>query len=52
MDVTNYANGQPVAANLNYQKNPQQTIFLSAKMSGYNPSVPGAAGWRRGRERR
>ena len=52
MDVTNYANGQPVVANLNYQKNPQQTIFLSAKMSGYNPSVPGAGGWRRGRERR
>ena len=42
MDVTNYPNGQPVLANLNYQKNPQQTIFLNAKMSGYDPSQPGA----------
>jgi prepilin-type N-terminal cleavage/methylation domain-containing protein len=41
MDVTNYANGQPVLANLNHQKNPQRTIFLNAKMSGYDPSVPG-----------
>ncbi|MGD0022929.1 MAG: prepilin-type N-terminal cleavage/methylation domain-containing protein [Smithellaceae bacterium] len=41
MDVTNYPNGQPVLANLNYQKNPQHTIFLSPKMSGYDPSVPG-----------
>ncbi len=41
MDVTNYPNGQPVPANLNYQKNPQQTIFLTAKMSGYDPSQPG-----------
>jgi len=38
MDVTNYANGQPVQANLNHQKNPQRTIFLNAKMSGYNPA--------------
>ena len=28
-------------ANLNYQKNPQQTIFLNPKMSGYDPSVLG-----------
>ena len=41
MDVTNYPNGQPVPANLNYQKNPQQTIFLNPKMSGYDPSQPG-----------
>jgi prepilin-type N-terminal cleavage/methylation domain-containing protein len=39
MDVTNYANGQPVPANLNHQKNPQQTIFLNAKMSGYDPAA-------------
>jgi prepilin-type N-terminal cleavage/methylation domain-containing protein len=43
MDVTNYGNGQPVLANLNYQKNPQQTIFLNAKVSGYDPSQPGQA---------
>jgi len=43
MDLTNYPNGQPVLANVNYQKNPQQTIFLNAKMSGYNPSQPGPA---------
>jgi len=41
MDVTNYANGKPVLANLNYQRNPQQTIFLNPKMSGYDPSQPG-----------
>jgi prepilin-type N-terminal cleavage/methylation domain-containing protein len=39
MDVTNYANGQPVQANLNHQKNPQQTVFLNAKMSGYDPAA-------------
>jgi prepilin-type N-terminal cleavage/methylation domain-containing protein len=39
MDVTNYANGQPVQANLNHQKNPQRTIFLNAKMSGYDPAA-------------
>ena len=26
-----------MTANSNYQKNPQQTIFLNAKMSGYDP---------------
>ena len=41
MDVTNYPNGQPVLANANHQKNPQRTIFLNAKMSGYDPSVSG-----------
>ena len=43
MDVTNYANGQPVLANMNHQKNPQRTIFLNAKGSGYDPAVPGPA---------
>jgi hypothetical protein len=37
MDLTNYPNGTPVLANLNYQKNPQQTIFLTPKLSGYDP---------------
>jgi len=41
MDLTNYPNGKPVLANVNYQKNPQQTIFLNAKMSSYDPSQPG-----------
>ena len=41
MNVTNYPNGQMVLANMNYQKNPQNTIFLNAPMSGYNPSQPG-----------
>ena len=27
--------------NFNHVKNPQQTIFLNAKMSGYDPSQPG-----------
>jgi prepilin-type N-terminal cleavage/methylation domain-containing protein len=43
MDVTNYPGGQAALANLNHQKNPQRTIFLNAKMSGYDPSVPGPA---------
>ena len=33
MDMTNYPNGGPTV-NMNHQKNPQQTIFLNAKMSG------------------
>ena len=41
MSVTNYPNGQMVLANLNYRKNPQQTIFLTPKVSGYDPSAPG-----------
>jgi prepilin-type N-terminal cleavage/methylation domain-containing protein len=40
MSVTNYPNGQPVLPNMNYQKNPQQTIYLNPKMSGYNPVPP------------
>ena len=43
MDVTNYPNGNPVLANANHQKNPERTIFLNAKVSGYNPSLPGPA---------
>ena len=43
MDVTNYANGQPVLANMNHQKNPSRTIFLNAKGSDYDPAVPGPA---------
>jgi prepilin-type N-terminal cleavage/methylation domain-containing protein len=39
MNATNYPNGQPTP-NMGFVKNPQQTIFLSAKMSGYNPAVP------------
>jgi prepilin-type N-terminal cleavage/methylation domain-containing protein len=41
MDLTNYANGQPVLANMNHQKNPSRTIFLNAKASAYDPAVPG-----------
>ncbi|HXR03984.1 MAG TPA: type II secretion system protein [Verrucomicrobiae bacterium] len=35
MDNTTLANG----VNTNHVKNPQQTIFLNARMSGYDPSV-------------
>jgi prepilin-type N-terminal cleavage/methylation domain-containing protein len=38
MDLTNYPNGGQTV-NANYQKNPQQTIFLNAKMSGYDPAA-------------
>ena len=34
MNLTNYPNGSGATANINYQKNPQQTIFLNAHMSG------------------
>ena len=40
MDYTNYPNGSGSTMNTNYQKNPQQTIFLNAKMSG-DMSSPG-----------
>jgi prepilin-type N-terminal cleavage/methylation domain-containing protein len=33
MDLTNYPNGS-LTVNTNHQKNPQQTIFLNAKMAG------------------
>ncbi len=39
MDLTNYPNGV-LTVNTNHQKNPQRTIFLNAKMSGYDPSNP------------
>jgi prepilin-type N-terminal cleavage/methylation domain-containing protein len=41
MNLTNYPNGSGVTVNINYQKNPQQTIFLNAKMSGWDPSQGG-----------
>ena len=40
MDLTNYPNGSPTV-NTNHQKNPQRTIFLNAKMSGWDPSQGG-----------
>ncbi len=43
MDITNYPNTTIATANANYQKNPQQTIFLNAKMSGWDPSQGGPA---------
>ncbi|MGA3283007.1 MAG: type II secretion system protein [Verrucomicrobiota bacterium] len=42
MDVTTN-NITHQAINFNHVKNPQQTIFLTAKMSGYDPSVAGPA---------
>ncbi len=38
MDFTNYPNGAGFTINTNYQKNPQQTKFLNASMSGDNSS--------------
>jgi prepilin-type N-terminal cleavage/methylation domain-containing protein len=38
MDITNTT---VTAVNANHQKNPQQTIFLNAKMSGWDPSQGG-----------
>jgi prepilin-type N-terminal cleavage/methylation domain-containing protein len=38
MDLTNYPNGTVVTANTNHVKNPQQTIFLNAKFSDYDPA--------------
>jgi prepilin-type N-terminal cleavage/methylation domain-containing protein len=41
MNYTNYPNNPGrFTANTNYQKNPQQTLFLNAKMSGWDPSAP------------
>jgi hypothetical protein len=37
MNLTNYPGGGSTI-NTNYQKNPQQTVFLNAKMSGDNVS--------------
>ncbi|HEX7576599.1 MAG TPA: hypothetical protein VF430_01035 [Verrucomicrobiae bacterium] len=39
MNLTNYPGGG-ATVNANYQKNPQQTVFLSARMSG-DTSSPG-----------
>jgi prepilin-type N-terminal cleavage/methylation domain-containing protein len=36
MNLTNYPNNSGATANVNYQKNPQKTIFLIAKMSGWD----------------
>jgi prepilin-type N-terminal cleavage/methylation domain-containing protein len=49
MDITNYPSAFTTpayapTANANYSKNPQQTIFLQAKMSGYDPLDPSQAG--------
>jgi len=35
MNLTNYPDGSGATANIGYQKNPQQTIFLNPKMSGW-----------------
>ena len=37
MDLVKFPNDTPVVVNASHQKNPQQTIFLNAKMSGYDP---------------
>jgi prepilin-type N-terminal cleavage/methylation domain-containing protein len=37
MNLTNYPNSSVSTINTNYQKNPQKTIFLNAKMSGWDP---------------
>ena len=42
MNLTNYPNSSVSTINTNYQKNPQKTIFLNAKMSGWDPSQGGA----------
>jgi len=41
MDMTTYPNGNPTV-NTNHVKNPQQTSFLNATMSGYDPSSGGS----------
>jgi prepilin-type N-terminal cleavage/methylation domain-containing protein len=41
MNLTNYPNGSGSTINTNYQKNPQKTIFLNAKMSGWDPGQGG-----------
>ena len=38
MNLTNFPNGV-MTENTNYQKNPQQTIFLNAKTSGFDPTT-------------
>jgi prepilin-type N-terminal cleavage/methylation domain-containing protein len=41
MNYTNYPNGSGFTVNKDYQKNPQRTIFLNAKMSGWDPPQGG-----------
>jgi prepilin-type N-terminal cleavage/methylation domain-containing protein len=41
MDITNYPNGSGWTINTNYQKNPQQTIFLNAKIVNDTNTWPG-----------
>jgi prepilin-type N-terminal cleavage/methylation domain-containing protein len=40
MDMTSYPNGSQTV-NTNHVKNPQQTKFLNAKLSGYDPATGG-----------
>ncbi len=41
MNLTNYPNNSGPTVNNNYVKNPQKTIFLNAKMSGWDPPQGG-----------
>ncbi len=41
MDITTYPNNGAPTINTNHVKNPQQTHFLNAKSSGYNPAAGG-----------
>ncbi len=41
MNLTNYPINNSPTANANYQKNPQKTIFLNAKMSGWDAGSVG-----------
>jgi prepilin-type N-terminal cleavage/methylation domain-containing protein len=41
MDITNYPNGTGATVNTNAEKNPQQTMFLNAKMVGDTVTWPG-----------
>jgi prepilin-type N-terminal cleavage/methylation domain-containing protein len=41
MDMTTYPNGAATVVNNNHIKNPQQTKFLNAKLSGYDPATGG-----------
>ena len=41
MDLTNYPGTAHATVNTNYEKNPQQTIFLNAKMVGDTNTWPG-----------
>jgi prepilin-type N-terminal cleavage/methylation domain-containing protein len=41
MDITNFPNGSGPTVNTNAQKNPQQTVFMNAKMVGDTVTWPG-----------